>query len=169
MSAKNRHLKGKTNSVIVDVRAKTVIEAGDLLYALTGDSYYAYPFSTCVDTTGATQRAATLYATFLGVAMESSPSGVTEKITVAKSGVFRFPLVQNSAVTVGAKVSAVSSEAATSGASKDYVAIGTAGTADPRSSTCYLGYIVKSNTSAVSYVDFELKAQGGANAQISDS
>jgi len=154
MTAQNRHLKGDMNAIKMDVRGKTVIEAGDFVYRHSGDSYYLYPFSSqkAMSTTGACL--VDIATNFMGVAMESSPSGVTEKITVATSGIFRYPLVWKSAVTVGAVVTAVSPHASGSGVSNQYVANST--DLATSSTTVYLGKIVRTDTSAVSFVDFSL-------------
>jgi len=100
-----------------------------------------------------------LQYTFLGVAMESSPaSGVTDNITVATSGFFRYPLHPDwvtSAVTVGSLVSAVSYEL-TGGVSNQHVIM----IAATPGSTCYLGRCIKTE-SAATFVDFELMTAFG--------
>ena len=162
MAGYNRHLKGKTNPQIVDVRGSSAVEAGDLMYRNTVDNY-AHPFNELVTSTAGTARENTLYTNFLGVAMETSPSGVTEKITIATSGVFRFPLNIASAVTIGALVSACSVPG-DSGSSAAVVTNNA--TASAFGTTCYLGYIVKTE-SACTYVDFELRTAFGPGGSAS--
>lgn len=162
MSGQNRHLKGDTNEMIMPVRGKTVIEAGDFVYQHSGDSYYLLPVSKWKDisTTGACGTDVAL--NFAGVALEGSPSGVTENVTVATAGIFRYPLAHKSAVTIGAIVTAVTNQAG-SGSSNQYVEnseILTTGT------TIRYGIIVKTQ-SATSFVDFMLMTKfSGATAQI---
>ena len=162
MSGQNRHLKGDTNEMIMPVRGKTVIDAGDFVWQQPNDSWYLLPVSSWKDssTTGACGTDVAQY--FAGVALESSPSGVTENITVATAGVFRYPLAHKSAVTVGFIVSAVTNKAA-GGSSNQYVEnseILTTGT------TIRYGIIVKTQ-SATSFVDFMLMTKfSGATAQI---
>lgn len=90
--------------------------------------------------------------------MESSPSGVTENISVAKAGVFRYPLYRNGAVTVGALISAVSTLTAGTGVSKQAVFM----SSTAPGSTAYLGYVVKTESGA-SFVDFQIRTAGGPN------
>ena len=167
MTAQNRYLSGDINSVLAPVKGATVIETGDLLFlnnaggllnsTSTVDNY-VYPISDLKPASGGLQTANSLYTTFYGVAMGSSKSGVTEKITVAVSGLFRYPLhptYQTSAVTLGALISAVSNEIA-AGVSKDYVIL----TTTNPGSTAYLGYCQKTE-SAATFVDFEIMTAFG--------
>lgn len=153
MAGHNRHLKGDMNTILAPVRGKTVIEPSDFIYMHTGDSNYVYPFasSTAMSTTGACL--VDIATNFLGVAMTGSISGNTESITVATAGVFRYPLGHASAVTIGSIVSAVSPHASSSGVSNQAVESNDDKT---NGTTCYLGRIVKTNTSATSFVDFTL-------------
>jgi len=170
MGGKNRHLKGKMNTIIAPVRGNHVVSAGDfmVLSAVSGmlgvgdlADNYAAPFSE-LKTPAASGTLATqgfAYTYFLGVAMEDSPSGVTENITIAKSGVFRYPLHSSflgAGVTVGSLVSAVSNNLA-AGVSPQTIAIGAASII---TSTAYLGYIIKSESGA-SFVDFQLRTAYG--------
>jgi predicted RecA/RadA family phage recombinase len=159
-------LKGNAEEGLVAIHGNIVVEAGDLMflnttagivYGVAADNY-GYPFTSLTCTTAATAREYALISNFLGVAMESSPSGVTENITVTKSGVFRFPLVHKAGVTVGALVSAVSSAAttSTSGVSDQHVAI----VGDAQATTAYLGYVTKTQSGA-SYVDFQIRTAFG--------
>ena len=106
MAAHNRYLRGDMMEILAPVRGKTVIEAGDFCYYHSGDSYYLFPFSDHKNS-GASLNL-DLYDYFAGVAMESSPAGTTENITIAQAGVFRYPMEFASAVTVGQVVSACS-------------------------------------------------------------
>jgi len=178
MTAHNRHLRGKTNQILADVHGSTVVEAGDLMFrnsiaGLVGDGTagnaiaadnYAYPFNLARNSASEVCTiVAGIHTNFLGVAMESSISGVTEKISIATAGVFRYPLYRNSAVTVGYKVSAVSTfaSAADQGVSKQTVYH----IATTPGSTAYLGYIVKTESGA-SYVDFQIRTAYGSGALV---
>ena len=178
MSANHRYLKGSINPIIAPVNGNIVIYAGDLVCrngyrgmmgsGVTAD-FTTYPFN-LINTVGASvvAQASHMAQNFLGVAMESSPSGVTENITIATSGVFRYPVhdtIVGGAVTVGALISAVSNSSITAGAgpSAQHVIHGTAG---GNMSTCYLGYIIKTESGA-SFVDFQLRTTFGAGGLAS--
>lgn len=159
----HRYLRGDRQEILVPVRGKIVVEAGDLMYLNSTDSYYAQPFSYNVIATAGTAKEHALYTDFIGVAMEASLSGSTENIVVAAAGVFRYPISPGiSAVTVGAVVSAASTPAA-SGASNQVVCNGVDRT---YGSTAYLGYIVKTGTSASSFVDFQIRTKVGPGGLI---
>lgn len=166
MSANNRFLRGNQDTVLMDVHSFTIIEAGDFIFqfntngdrgaSLQADNY-AYPFSDARATSAGTAIAETLYNSFMGVAMESSPSGVTEKITIAVDGVFKYPQLLNSAVTIGALVVTPTPAAGpVAGASNQTVYTGTAAPG----STIYLGYVVKTAVaSGASFVDFQIRTK----------
>jgi len=169
MSGKNRHLKGAMNPIIAPVHSYHVVEAGDFMVldsesgtvgAGLSATNYAIPFDDAkMAAASATNCQRVLYTYFLGVAMEDSPSGVTENITIAQSGVFRYPLHSSflgAGVTVGSLVSAVSNTLA-AGASVQTVAIGAASVI---ASTAYLGYIMKTESGAT-FVDFQLRTAYG--------
>ena len=171
MSGKNRHLKGDINPIIAPVHSFHAVEAGDLMVlsatpGLTGAGStadnYAIPFDyTTMEAASVEASHQARYYYFLGVAMEDSPSGVTENITIAQSGVFRYPLHESfigAAVTIGAYVSAVSNSIG-AGASAQNVAIGSFATGSV-GTTAYLGYIMKTESGA-SFVDFQLRTAYG--------
>ena len=163
MAARNRYLRGNKMEIIVPVRGKTTIEAGDFCYSNKDDSFYTYPFSD-EDNAGATVQL-NLYDYFAGIAMESSPAGTTENITVAQAGVFRYPLLIASAVTVGFTVSACSAPAGSGTTNQKVVNTDDGGAAAGiYGTTCYLGVIVRTNTSATSFVDFQLRTAAGLSA-----
>ena len=159
MAGNNRYLRGNKMEIIVPVRGKTAIEAGDFCYFQFGDSYYTYPFSD--HRNAGASYAQDLYDYFAGVAMESSPAGTTENISVATAGVFRYPLLVDSAVTVGSVVSACSRPAG-SGATNQVVTNNYDNSV--HGTSIFLGIIVKTNTSATSFVDFQLRAKAGLSA-----
>ena len=171
MAGRNRHLKGDINPIIAPVHSYHTVEAGDFMVLsavnrmiedeISADNYAA-PFSAVKP--DATHPVATLtnflWTYFLGVAMEDSPAGVTENITIATTGVFRYPIhpiVAPGAVTIGSKVSAVSSTLTGNGVSAQTVIHGTDAA---RMCTAYLGYIVKTESGA-SFVDFALRTAYG--------
>jgi hypothetical protein len=172
MAAQNRHLRGAREEVLADIHGNTVVEAGDFMFrnavagsvgsGTVGDGIaadnYAFPFNKAINAASVlTGIQYCIYSNFLGVAMESSKSGVTEKISIAKAGVFRYPLYGKSAVTVGALVSAVSAYDSAQGVSAQCVH--QAATAP--GSTAYLGYIVKTESGA-SFVDFQIRTAFGS-------
>ena len=106
MADVNRHLRGKTNEIEIDVHGKVVVEKGDFMvmfntsstllssYTETTADYYGYPVSYLRDVTDS------YYANqFIGIAMLSSEAGVTEKIPIATTGIFRYPLTTVTGVT----------------------------------------------------------------------
>lgn len=168
MAGHNRYLRGEMNTVLVDVHGHTVVEAGDLMVLNNSTSMhtdgwsadnYAFPFDDIGSTSNNEQTLGKMKNAFLGVAMEGSESGVTEKITVATTGMFRYPLYfANSSTTIGSKVSAVTvSTGSGSGSSPQTVNLNTTTTG----STFYLGYITKTESSGASYVDFEIHTKWG--------
>ena len=94
-TATDRHLRGDTNEVMAAVAGNVVIKQGDLIIMeLVSDiaqqgsaTYKAYP-AAYVSGVGALKFG----SGFVGVAMNSSASGVTEDIPVATTGIFRFPV-----------------------------------------------------------------------------
>jgi len=163
MAAHNRHIRGKTNERLVPVRGNVVVEAGDFMYIDTVGGVrgttiavdrYADPFNLAVNSSSSQSSIMhEIYENFLGVAMESSPSGTTEDISIASSGIFSYPLsnATGSAVTVGALISAVSPSATGTAVSAQAVV----NSITQPGSTAYLGYCIKTESGA-SYVDFQL-------------
>lgn len=167
MAAQNRLLRGNTSSIIGQVRGNVAVEAGDFMVhndtagmisaggtvadGLAADAY-VYPFDMVENGSSSQATVLTLvYTNFIGVAMESSPSGVTEPITIATDGVFQYPMVGGlGGVTVGALVSATS-PATDSPPSVQMVARST----DAPGCTSYLGRIVKTESGA-SFVQFQI-------------
>jgi len=166
MTAHNRYLRGDLETILADVHSYTVVEAGDFMFladtdgdlgsGLSADNY-AYPFDRARAVTAGTAINLTLSDGFLGVAMESSPSGVTEKITIATKGIFRYPMYKIFGVTVGQAISAPTPAAGpASGVSNQ----GVYNSASAPGSTAYLGYCVKTESGA-SFVDFQIRTLTG--------
>lgn len=154
MAGHNRHIQGDTKPIFVQSPGAVTVEAGDFMYEEENQSNQAYPFVYNVGATAGTANEEHIHTNFLGVAMEGKESGVTEKVTIATDGVFRYPLAgKNSAVTVGARVSAVSHAGNAAGVSNQAVAntvvAGTWGT------TAILGIIQKTESGA-SFVDIRI-------------
>ncbi len=160
MAGHNRHLFGDTNDMYVPVRGNVAIEAGDFCYLHSGDSFYLTPVNLFDNSSGTTIDVGLtdIVNNFAGIAKMGSPSGVTENVTVMTAGVFRYPLGHPQAVTVGAAVSCVSPHISGSGVSAQFVE---AQVADDLTigTTAYLGTIIKTNTSATSFVDFSLRTK----------
>lgn len=162
MSDVNRHLRGDTEEVLVDVHGNTVIEKGDLTFifsasntlkntmpsARTTADWYAYPVSYLAGSTP-------LYfdVQFAGVAMKGSKSGVTEKIPIATSGIFRFPLASATGVTIGNLVTGCTS-AATVNYNQTVRSQPVSVLTDEYNMA--LGICVKTQTGAATDVDFKL-------------
>jgi len=173
MAGHNRYLYGETNQIKVPVHGNVTVEPGDLIciagvtevagkFNCTAD-YYAHPLSSV---TGAKvgDAANHIKQYFLGVAMDGSPNGVTNYISVAQSGFFRYPLVTLPGVTgttIGWKVSAVSPASATGGASNQYVGLGITATGGGSGSTAYLGYCSVNKDYGASFVDFFIRGKYG--------
>lgn len=103
MADVNRHVRGAMLAPAVETRGSTVIDKGDLLFLDRVDGLRnngnstandtAYPFETIGGSTKTLASNQDLAAdNFLGVAMYDTDSGVTETLTVAISGHFKFPL-----------------------------------------------------------------------------
>ena len=156
MAGKNRHLYGDIKPILVSCPGAAAVMAGDLMFKNPNVSNLAYPFDALKSTTAGTGHENWLHVNFLGVSMEDSKSGVTENITIATDGIFRYPL-QNigSAVTVGAYISAVSYTANSFYGVADAVSnvVGYDSTSD--GTTAVLGICVKTESGA-SYVDFRI-------------
>ena len=78
---------GDTNPVMLPVSGGTVIEIGDLVYLDTSE---AKPAADQADQGSHLLNQGALQDAFVGVAMQSSPSGETEPIRIATTGVFEF-------------------------------------------------------------------------------
>jgi hypothetical protein len=78
---------GETNSIMLPVDSSTVIEIGDLVFLDTDD---AKPASAQADQGTETANQQLFHDAFAGVAMQASPSGETQPIRVATTGVFEF-------------------------------------------------------------------------------
>lgn len=78
---------GETNPVILPVDAGSTVEIGDLVYLEVDDARGAASLPD-QGTLAANQEL--LHDKFVGVAMQASPSGSTEPVRVATSGVFEL-------------------------------------------------------------------------------
>jgi hypothetical protein len=155
MAGHNRYLRGSMSEIFAPVRGNIVVEPGDLMYKNEQVSNYAYPFDENKTATAGTAFEEDIYTNFLGVATQGSETGVTENITIATGGVFRYPLDGTpSAVTLGSLVSAVSPSVSGSGGSVQ--AVVNHATATGNGTTAYLWYCVKTE-SAASFVDFQIR------------
>ena len=177
MAGQNRLLRGNTVQTRGNVHGNITIEPGDLIFINSIDGcigpavttkiqadYYMFPLTSFGPPTSTTDHQ--LAQMFAGVAMTGSANGVTNEITVAEDGIFRYPVIPlGGDVTMGAKVSAVSwGYNTTGGSSVQHVAanadrdlVGGSG------STAFLGIIVKTESGA-SFVDFQMvtAASGGS-------
>jgi hypothetical protein len=78
---------GDTNPVMMAVDAATVIEIGDLVLQEVDD---VRPAATLTDQGTENANQQLFHDLFAGVAMQASPSGSTQPIRLATSGVFEF-------------------------------------------------------------------------------
>jgi hypothetical protein len=78
---------GETNPVMMPVNVDVAIEIGDLLFSASNEARPASAL-TPGGTLAATQEA--FHDAFVGVAMQCSPSGASDPIRVATTGVFEF-------------------------------------------------------------------------------
>jgi len=81
---------GDTSPVMLPVDSASVIEIGDMLYQDTDD---AKPASAQTDQGTESGNQQLFHDNFAGVAMQASPSGSTQPIRVATTGVFEFDFV----------------------------------------------------------------------------
>lgn len=171
MTAHNRHVRGDTEDILVEVRGNVVVESGDHMFlnTQTGDvdinwapDNRAYPFGWARSTSTELgfHPMTTVYHRFIGVAMKSSKSGVTEKLTIATAGVFRKNLGASQNVTAGFLVSAttivVSAALITANGVTQGISVGTGDMSTVNGpSTAYLGYCTKTESGAT-VADYEL-------------
>ena len=109
MASVNRYLRGDTKEVELDVHGHSVIGKGDFVVIMKANSMLKSTLEaeTTADWYGysaASIAGVTPYyfdPNFAGIAMKGSISGTTEKIPVATAGIFRYPLVATTGVTVG--------------------------------------------------------------------
>lgn len=172
MSLGNRHLFGDIEGIQVTIRSTVIVKPGDLVFQnaaaglvqkglanakATADNY-GYPLAA-----GATETSSlvTLGSHFLGVAMDDSPYGTTDTITVATTGNFRFPLEVKCGVTLGALIGGVSplsgfdADAQTTASWQAFPYTGLGG-----NSAVTIGYCIKKESGA-SYVDVFLRTKTG--------
>ncbi len=169
MAGNNRIQKGPKDEVRGQVKGNIVIEAGDLLILNDSDGIvgpgstvvpidnYVYPFSQMSATTGSALIEQYIHQQFIGVAMNGSKSGITETIDVATDGIFRYPIYgAPSAVTLDARISAVSAHSISSGSSNQFVVNSSDRVTIAEATTAYIGICVKTESGA-SFVDFTLR------------
>jgi len=165
MSGQNRIVRGELNEIKVPVKGNQTVEPGDFIViagvtTISGSKsgqkadYYAYPFSNV--TQAATKGVLALLKNwFLGVAIDGSPSGVTCDISVASTGMARYPVNRAASVwagtSIGIKVSAVTPAGATTGSSNQYISV-----QNHSGTTAYLGYCMQHQVGGVSNVIFRI-------------
>lgn len=94
MSNVMRWRYGDTNPVMLPVASSTVIEIGDFIYQSSGA---ALPASEIADVGTEAGNQEAFHDLFVGIAMQASPSGVSNPIRVATSGVFEFDCLSTTA------------------------------------------------------------------------
>jgi hypothetical protein len=112
---------GDTNPVVIPVDSATTIEIGDLLYLNTDDARNAAALA--YNTNLATTQE-DFHDLFLGVAMQRSPSGDSESIRVATTGVFEFACA-SATFEVGALVGADDNAGGTALEDQQVIAVAT--------------------------------------------
>jgi len=179
MAGHNRYLYGETNQVKVPVHGNVAVEPGDFIclagatqvagnFSCAAD-YYAYPVSAVTGPeacsgTGASKATSVIKSWFLGVALDGSPNGVTNYISVAQSGFFRYPISPVNAttgVTIGAKITAVTPASEISGGSPQWISVEKHG-----GTTAYFGYCTVDKAGGCSYVDFSLRGRFGPGGLV---
>jgi len=173
MAKHNRHIRGKTEEIDVPINGRRAVDAGDLMFLDTQDgagglgesvTYTGIPFDLGQKANDASAALVVLnlaYTNFLGIAMETSPVGVTEFISIATAGVFRMPLTDLTGVTIGSKV-CIASPATAVNLSADTVA----GESSVGASSAYLGWVTKSGASSQTYVEFELQTRSNRTFNV---
>jgi len=178
MAGHNRHLRGDLNEITVPVHSDVTVEPGDLMViggvakvdqsGRTAD-YYGYSFSSVsgdVVKGGVSNAANVCKQWFVGVAMSGSASGVSNNITVATDGVFRYPYHKKATAdvtgtTIGLKVSAVTPPTLTTGVGVSPQNVSLIDNATVGGTTAYLGYCVLNNEAGTTYVDFQIHTKYG--------
>jgi len=168
MAGQNRYLRGETNEAKAPVHGNVAVNPGDFIilggvtktfcnsYVSSAD-LYAYPLSSVTHlSTKSVVGAIRLW--FLGVAMNGSPLGVTNFISVAQTGFFRYPLYNPTAsvygTTVGLKISCVTPTGVNSGVSTQHVRMQLHG-----STSAYLGYCAQDQAGGASSVIFAVRGK----------
>lgn len=172
----NRHVRGDTNEAIIDVHGNTRIKKGELVFVndvtggivngtgggkLTVDNY-GFPAQCLRGVTSAG-----FYMMLLGVAMNESASGTTNKIRVATTGIFRFPIQKaaGQAVKPGYTVSATTigvGAGELTGTSVSGVSVEVGPNVDNR--VGLIGIAVGPIQSGASYVDTRLMVRRAGNS-----
>lgn len=115
---------GETNPVIIPVGADTAIEIGDLVYLDSG-SGNAKPAAVQADQGSVAANQQLFHTNFAGIAMQASPSGDTQSIRVATTGVFQFDCPSNT-FALGALVGAYEPSGGTALESQQVAGVGAA-------------------------------------------
>jgi hypothetical protein len=116
---------GETNPVMLPVDAATVIEIGDLVVLDVDD---AKPASSVADQGTENANQQLFHDGFAGVAMQASPTGATQPIRVATSGVFEFDCLSTT-LEVGDLMSADENAGGTALLNQTVAEVSTAGAA----------------------------------------
>lgn len=87
MANKMRWRYGDTHPVVLPVDSSTAIEIGDLVYLDTDD---AKPAASQADQSTEAANQELFHDNFAGVALQASPSGSSDSIRVATTGIFEF-------------------------------------------------------------------------------
>ena len=112
----NRHLYGAMLPIQANVPDCVVVKPGDLMLVATGGSRadlnaalrtksgntsYCYPMAAGCTVSTNYVDITKVGGHFIGVALDDSPYGSTDTISVATAGVFEFPLAAAAGVTLG--------------------------------------------------------------------
>ena len=113
----NRHIYGDMLPVRANVPDSIVVKPGDIMLLCedihkdllvthrgkSGLTNYAYPMSSGQSTSSI----GGVTTPFLGIALDDSPHGSTDTISVATAGVFEFPLAATAGVTLGKAIQSI--------------------------------------------------------------
>jgi len=154
----NRHLRGDMLPVIGTVPDCVTVKPGDLVFlarymhldvnrslaSKSGGTNYVYPYSAGVTHSALVSGSTTFAARFLGIALDDSPKGSTDSISIATAGVFEFPLTSRAGVTIGKLAAGI----APTGFSTSSQTTGAYSAAQSATYGCSIGWVYRTQSSA---------------------
>jgi len=156
------HVYGDPLPIHIDIPDSVTVKPGDIVFLARVDHYlnvglrsssgltgYGYPLAAGSTDTSVVANWAPLFA---GIAMDDSPKGSTDAISVGTAGVWELPLASQAGVTIGNLVKAQTPTGfdATASTTGSYQVTTVAHLGGGGSSGNSLGYVVKTKASAKS-------------------
>jgi hypothetical protein len=147
MADKMRYRYGDTNPVMCEVDSAQVIEIGDMVWLNTDD---ARPASASSFVGGLATAQETFVDKFIGIAMQNSPSGKSDPIRIATTGVFEMDCASVATWLIGDMAGPDDNAGATALENQKVIEVTDAARA--------IGVVVKSEASAVTSILVDIKS-----------